>query len=280
MKKVILPTDFSENAYNAIGYALQLFKGDPTTFYLLHTYTPAIVKADRLIYGSPADSLRDSYQRIANKKLEDLEQRLNAEFDFPEHRFVLRGIFNSLPEEIHDMTKRKEADLVIMGTQGSTGAKDILFGNNTTRVIRNTSCPLIVVPSGFQYKAPNTIGFPTDYEITYDLEQLQALLDITKLHQASIDVIHVLSKDGLTEEQSQNKQTLDQLLAQTSHAFNDLPNQEFFDAINTFLNNAPITLLVMIKNKTTFFERLFVEPMVKKIGLQMNLPFMVIPYSN
>jgi len=42
MKKIILPTDFSENAYNAIKYAVQLFKDVESTFYLLHTYTPPV----------------------------------------------------------------------------------------------------------------------------------------------------------------------------------------------------------------------------------------------
>ncbi len=38
MKKIILPTDFSEDAYNAIHYAVQLFNEVETTFYLFHTF--------------------------------------------------------------------------------------------------------------------------------------------------------------------------------------------------------------------------------------------------
>jgi len=280
MKKIILPTDFSENAYNAIVYAQKLFKGLETTFYLLHTYTPAIVQVEHLLQSTNQDNLGDSYQRNADKKLKELQNRLQKEFDYPEHTFVLRGIFNTLPDEIHYMAKRKEADLVIMGTQGATGAKEILFGTNSTRIIRNTSCPLIVVPSGFQYNVPKTIGFSTDYEIDYNKEQLKQLSHLSKIHNANINVIHVTSKDGLTKDQSHSKQELDQLLAETPHIFNDLPHQEFFEAINTFQINKPMDLLVMIRNKTTFFERLFVEPMIKKIGLKMNIPFMVIPHSN
>lgn len=278
MKKIILPTDFSENAYSAISYAQQLFKGVETTFYLLHTYTPAVVQVEHLLQSSKEDNLGDSYQRESDEKLRNLHERLKKEFNYPEHTFILKAVFNMLPDEIHYMAKRKEADLVIMGTQGATGAKGILFGTNTTRVMRNSSCPLIVVPSGFQFKVPNTIGFPTDYEINYDKEQLEQLLSISKTHDASIEVIHVTSEDGLSKEQSQNKQKLNQLLTETRHDFNDLPKQELIDAINAFQISKPMSLLVMIKNKTTFFERLFVEPMIKKIGLQLNIPFMVIPH--
>lgn len=277
MKKIILPTDFSENAYSAILYAQQLFKGVETTFYLLHTYTPAVVQVEHLLQKSD-DHLGDSYQRQADEKLRILQQRLQKEVNYPEHTFILKAVFNMLPDEIHYMAKRKEADLVIMGTQGATGAKGILFGTNTTRVMRNSSCPLIVVPSGFQFKVLNTIGFPTDYEINYDKEQLEQLLSISTTHNASINVIHVTSEDGLSKEQSQNKAKLDQLLTETHHVFNDLPEQELIDAVNEFQISKPMSLLVMIKNKTTFFERLFVEPMIKKIGLQLNIPFMVIPH--
>ncbi len=278
MKKVILPTDFSDNAYNAIKYALELFKGVETTFYLLHTYTPPVFQVENLFYKPSDDGLVDSYQRRAIEKLKEVQQRVQKEFDSPEHTFELRGVFNTLPEEVHYMAIREKADLVIMGTQGATGAKEILFGTNTTQVIRRTSCPLIVVPSDFGYKAPKSIGLPTDYEIDYKKEQLQLLLNLSQNHGSNIDVIHVSSGYDLSEDQLRNKQTLSHLLEQTSHAFHDLPDQEVIVAINTFQVDRPMDLLVMIRSKHTFFQRLFIEPIIKKIGLQVNIPFMVIPY--
>ncbi len=280
MKKVILPTDFSDNAYNAIKYALQLFKDVKTTFHLLHTYTPPVFQVEYLFYKPSQDDPGDSYQRKATEKLKELQQRLQKEFDNPEHTFVIRGVFNTLPEEVHYMAKREKADLVIMGTQGATGAKEILFGTNTTEVIRRTSCPLIVVPSGFVYKAPKAIGFPTDYEVDYEKEQLQQLLGISETNGSNIDVIHVSSGYDLTKDQLRNRQKLDQLLARTPHAFHDLPDQGVIEAINAFKVDRPMDLLVMMRNKYTFFERLFIEPVIKKIGLQINIPFMVIPHSN
>ncbi len=139
MKKIILPTDFSDNAYNAIKYALQLFQGVETTFYLLHTYTPPIFQVENLFYRPSDDGMVDSYQRRATEKLKGLQLRIQEQFDNPEHTFVVRGVFNTLPEEGHYMAKREKADMVIMGTQGATGAKEILFGTNTTEVIRRTS---------------------------------------------------------------------------------------------------------------------------------------------
>ena len=279
MKKIILPTDFSENAYNAIKYAVQLFKDVETTFYLLHTYTPAVFRAENL--HSPSQvNLEDQNQAIVMAQLRELQQRLQKEFNTPEHTFVTRAAFNTLTDEVEEMAKREKADLVVMGTKGVTDVVEVLLGTNTTEVMRRTDCPLIVVPSGFEYKSPKEIIFPTDYEIDYEKDQLQQLLAISETHGSKIDVIHVSSGYDLTQEQLRNKQKLDQLLAQTSHTFHNLPDQGVIEAINTFQVGKPMALLVMIRNKHTFLERLFFEPIIKKIGLQINIPFMVIPYSN
>lgn len=278
MKKIILPTDFSENAYNAIKYAVQLFKGVETTFYLLHTYTPAVFRAENLHSPSQVDA-EDQNHTIVMEELKEIKQRLQKEFKTHEHTFVTRAVFNTLTDEVENLAKSEKTDLIIMGTQGASGVIEVFFGTNTTEIIRTTECPLIVVPSGFEYESPKEIIFPTDYEIDYEIEQLQQLLALSGTHSSKIDVIHVSSGYELTRDRLRNKQKLEQLLVQTPHTFHNLPDQEVIEAINTFKVDKPTALLVMIRNKKTFLERLFFEPIIKKIGLQINIPFMVIPYS-
>ena len=280
MKKIILPTDFSENAYNAIKYAVQLFKDVETTFYLLHTYTPPIFQVEYIFQSPSQIGLGDSYQTRAMKQLKELKKRLQKEFKDPKHKFVTRAAFNTLTDEILLMAKNQKSDLVIMGTQGATNTREILLGTNTTQVINKTICPVIALSSEFKYKTPKAILFPTDYEIDYDKEQLLQLLDIAKNHDSKIYVIHVSSGYDLTDNQLRNKHKLKEILAQTDHKFKDLPNQGVIEAINQFQNKRAMDLLVMVRNKHTFFERLFVEPVIKKIGLNIDIPLVVIPYSN
>jgi len=280
MKKIILPTDFSENAYNAIKYAVQLFKDVESTFYLLHTYTPPVFQVEYVFQSPSQIGLGDPYQTRAMQQLEALKQRLQEESESPEHIFMTRAAFNTLTDEILLMTKNEKTDLVIMGTQGATNTREILFGTNTTQVINKTVCPVIAVPSEFKYKAPKAILFPTDYEIDYKKEQLQQLLNLSKKHGSNVDVIHVTTGYDPSDDQIGNKQKLNHLLAQTDHTFHDLPDQGIIGAINQFQTEKVMNLLVMVRNKHTFFERLFVEPVIKKIGFHINIPFMVVPYSN
>ncbi len=278
MKKIILPTDFSENAYNAIRYAVQLFNEVETTFYLLHTYTPAIYQTEYVLDNPGQIGLGDIFQKNSQSQLEGLKTKLKEEFDNPAHTFIPHSALSFLVDEVRETIKNEKIDLVIMGTQGATGAKEILLGTHAVNVIKKATCPVIVVPSGYAYEIPTEILFPTDYEIDYQKVQLQQLLDIAKNHNGIIAVIHVSSGYDLTENQLKNKQKLKALLSGTPHRFHDLPSQEIITAINGFQVKKPMNLLVMVQNKHTFFERLFIEPTIKRIGFHVTIPFMVIPH--
>lgn len=278
MKKIILPTDFSHNAYNACEYAMRLFEDEACTFYLLHAYTPAIYRVEYTL-GNPGQlGLADEYQANALMQLEELQATLTTQFKNSKHKFVLHAAFNVFIDEVLKMVENEQADLIIMGTQGATGAQEILLGTHTVHLIKQATCPLIAIPSEFTYEKPKEILFPTDFEIDYEKKQLKQLLDVAQKHKSSIEVMHVSSGYDLTEEQLENKQKLNYLLANTAHLFHHLPSQGIIDAINNFQFKKRMNLLVMIRNKHTFFTRLFIEPVIKKLGFHITIPFMVIPH--
>ena len=277
MKKIILPTDFSENAFNAINYAQQLFKEEECTFYLLNTYTPAVYQAEYVLHSPGQIGLGDLYQSNSLELLEEVKAKMIRNHNNPKHTIITHAAFNLVADEVKEMVDKEGAELVVMGTQGATGAKEILFGTHTVHVIKQVSCPVIVIPSGFEYETPKEILFPTDYEVAYERLPLQVLLDIAILHQASLEIAHISTGYELTKTQEKNKKKLGKLLGKTAHLFHDLPSQEIITAINTFQEQTRVNFLVMIRNKHTFLERLFIEPVVKKIAFHVTIPFMVIP---
>lgn len=278
MKTILLPTDFSENAYNACTYALELFKDVECMFYLLHTYTPVVYQPEFVLGNASYIGLDDYYRANALEQLAELKTKLETEFSNTKHTFITRASFNVLGDEIMELAKEKNADLIIMGTQGATGAKEILLGTHTVHIIKKATCPVIAIPANFEYTQPKNILFATDFEVDYQKDQLQPLLNIAKNHASSIDVLHVSAGEDLNSQQLENKQTLNYLLAPTAHLYHELPNQGIINAINGFQDKNEMQLLVMIRNKHTFFERLFIKPVIKKIGFHIKIPFMVIPH--
>lgn len=278
MKRIILPTDFSDNSIHAIHYALELFKEEECTFYLMNTYTPAIYQTEYVLHSPGQIGLGDVYQSESEERLEELHKSLKEKFQNPKHTIMTHSAFNILVDEVVSMTENEEAELVIMGTQGASGAKEIFLGTHTVHVIKKSKCPVIAIPAEYKAETPKSILFPTDFEVEYRKEDLQPFLNIVNLTGASIEVLHIASGYGLTEEQEINKSKLSDFLAEIPHTFHEISNQPIIEGINKFQKENSVDMLVMIQNKHTFLERLFIEPIIKKIGFHVNIPFMVIPH--
>jgi nucleotide-binding universal stress UspA family protein len=277
MKKIILPTDFSKNAFNAICYAAELFKKEECVFYLVNTYTPAIYQTEYLLQSPGQIGLGDIYQSESLDNLETLKKELEKKFKNTNHKFIVHSAFNMLVDEILEIVEKESADYVIMGTQGATGAKEIFLGTNTVHVIKKATCPVIAIPEGFKYKSIDKVVFPTDYEVEYTIPQLEGLLFLLEKNSAHLDIIHIRSEYPLTNKQESNRHRLGNIFETVSHQFHEIPNQEIITGIHTFQTKNRADMLAMIQNKHTFLERLFIEPIIKKIGFHIEVPFMVIP---
>ena len=279
MKNILIPTDFSDNAYKAISYAVRLLKDETCTFHLLHTYTPAIYQSEYLLHSPGQLGLGDIYRTDSETKLEDLKQKVISQFNNPKHVFKTYSAFSVLMEAIDELVESKKIDLLIMGTQGATGAKEIFLGSSTVHTIKRAKCPVLAIPFDFDIEMPRKILFPTDYEIEYNFELIKQVLFIAKVHKSTLDIMHVRSGYELSEEQKKNKGKLDHLLAETKHKFHELPDQGIIEAINSIQAELNHQMLVMVKNKHSFLENLFLKPVINQIGFHSNIPFMVLPYQ-
>ena len=176
MKKILLPTDFSENSWNAIKYALQLFKDQECNFVLLNTYTPIIYQVEFMQSSSAQLGIIDTMKKVSQNGLDELQEKINSEFNNPKHTFSQISAFNSLTYEIDDLYSNNIMDIIIMGTQGASGVAGVLFGSNTIHVIKNSKCPVMAIPSDFSFETPHEILFPTDYEIEYQEAHLKPII--------------------------------------------------------------------------------------------------------
>ncbi|GAB4157529.1 MAG: universal stress protein [Winogradskyella sp.] len=277
MKKILLPTDFSDNAWNAITYALQLYKNEKCNFILLNTYTPIIYQIEYMQSSEPQFQLMETIKETSKKRLQGLVEKIESKFYNPNHKFTTISSFNTLIGEISQLYEGNVMDLIIMGTKGASGVKEVLFGSNTMHVLNNVKCPVIAIPSDFDFEKPHELLFPTDYEVEFKDQHLDPLLEIAKLYNIRINIMHVHYGESLTERQENNRQKLEKKFKHVAHLFHKIKNQNIPEAITEFQIKTRINLLVMINNKHSFFENLFFKSNIKHIGFNLNVPFMVIP---
>ena len=280
MKSILLPTDFSENSWNAISYALNLFKNETCTMYLLNTYTPVIYHVEYVLVEPSRYGMADAVRESALEQLDEFKTRIKKEFNNPKHTVGSMAVFNNLISEIKDFVKEKAIDYVVMGTKGATGLKEVLFGSNTVHVFKNVKCPVLAIPDGFDFETPHEVLFPTDYEINYKDHHIKPILDIISLYNTRVNILHATYGYDLSEAQEENKKVLEKYFEKSAYLFQSISNQTIEEGINNFQLKARINLLVMINNKHSFFENLFFKNTINKIGFHLNVPFLVIPSKN
>ncbi|WP_299667822.1 universal stress protein [uncultured Polaribacter sp.] len=277
MKNILLPTDFSDNSWNAIQYALQLFKAHKCVFHLLNVYTPVVYDVQYFEVATAQAGLIDAMKITSKKGLDKFLTKINKEFKNKNHTFSTISSFNTLEMEIEELYQGNVIDFIIMGTQGASGLKEVLFGTNTVHIIKNAKCPVLAIPNDFSFEAPHEILFPSDYEIDFQEKHIQPILELTSLFHARVHILNASFGYPLSEKQEKNKQKLVVFFKHIAHLFHSISNQSVPEAIANFQLKTRINLLVMINNKHSFFENLFFKSKIKQIGFHLNVPFLVIP---
>ena len=279
MKHILIPTDFSENSWNATAYAVHLFQNEECTFHLFHSYTPLIYHVEYVLINPAQYGLGDTRRDTAVKNLESLKKRILEQLHpCTNHTFETVARFDSLVNGISQLLTERMIDFIVMGTKGATGAEEFLFGSNTVQVFKQLKCPMIVVPTQFQYKAPSNILFSTDYNRFYCEAELQPLKAIVDLHKATINILHVNPKLKLNDIQNYNMTMLCTYLNQYRHCFYTLPSpSKKSKAIEEFIEELHIDMLVMVKYNHSLVEALFNEPIIKKLVFHPSVPILIIP---
>ena len=272
-KNILLPTDFSDNAWSAVVYALKLYANVECHFYFLHS--------TKMILSTILDSSNKVVTAISNNamqeliELKDMAQTSNANAN---HQFEVVLSSASLMNAIDNSVDKYKIDTVVMGTKGVTGAKELFFGSNTVRVVKKLKkCPVLIVPDEFDFIAPNQIAFPTDFNHYYG-EELLPLRRLSELYNSKIRIVHINEEDKLTNLQSYNMTMLESYLKNYPSSLHWMPDYaKKTQEINDFIEELDINILVMINYKHSLIENIIKEPVIKKIGFHPMIPFFVIP---
>lgn len=278
MKNILIPTDFSENSWNAIEYALHFFGKTPCNFYLLHVY-----REDAFV---PLSQENFSNQSVASKldvkptksQLQNLVKRIQKKFPKnTNHRFFTILDHNYFINSIREQVLQKKINLIVMGTKGASGLKKIAIGSNTGNVITKVKCTTLVVPENAKYAEPKGIAFPTDFSIFYRPETLQPILDILEASKATVNVLHFnRNKAQLNEDQLKNKEYLDGYFGSNSHSFHFLTSNQIEEAIQQFVDENNVDLIAMLAKNLNYFQKILFQPSSKAISYYKDIPFLVL----
>lgn len=276
-KKILIATDFSKNAWNAIVYALELYKETACDFYILNTFTATRFLTDSLMVPEPGHDAYEKAKAESDDGLTEVSRMITfREENNSKHNFTSISIFDNLREAIEKVVEEKDIELVVMGTKGETNSFSLLFGSNAVDVMEKIrNCPVLVIPEEADSVYPKEIVFPTSYKTNIKRHELNHLVEIAKISKASIKILHIAEEDELDEQQLNNQKLLKEYFEGIEYSFHLLSHMEMSSAINCFVESRESDMVAIINKKHTFFGSVFSQPLVKNITYHTKVPVLV-----
>lgn len=279
MKNILIPTDFSANAWNALRYATDLFKNDKVNFYLLNAFQVPYYTTDSMMVPEPGQWGYDQAQNDSETKLQELLFRVESDKK-PGHHFKTLSTYNNPTEAISLMTEKYKIKLIIMGTRGENEALDKVYGTHAMTVMKKVHrCPVLVIPQqcNYDHSGKKELVFSTDFKDNYKKKNLKILLEIAKKYSASLRILYIQESGKLmTSEQEENKETLQDYIKGVSHSFHTLTKIEVGAGIHSFVQSRGSHMLAIINKKPGFFDHLFSTSVLEEIGRQPEIPVLVL----
>lgn len=281
MKHILVPTDFSSNAFTALRYVTKLYGDEPVQFLLLHSFANQVsALTSRVDIGKSEKIMDELYDQSDTEGAEFIE-RIREDGRNDLHTFEMISTSMSLVRATNKLIEDRGAHLVVMGTKGRTAAEDVLLGSNTIAVVRKIkNAPLLIVPRDIGFLVPTEMAFATDYNEAFPTAGLQPLLELARAHQATLHVVHVGKKTDLQEQQQSHLNGIATALKEVKTQFHWLEQEgSIAKTIDTFVNDEGMDLLAMVYRKRTIIEQWFREAVVKRIGQHTSVPYLVVPLS-
>lgn len=163
MKKILVPTDFSEQAENALKVAAQIAEKNKAEIYLLHMLELPMELMDpttqqQPTHNNPPEAL--FFMKLARKRFDEI-----MDADYLENVTVHETVqFHQAFEGIMEISNEKNIDLIVMGSQGATGLKEVFIGSNTEKVVRNSEIPVLVIKDNIPIFDINDFVYASQFE--------------------------------------------------------------------------------------------------------------------
>jgi len=279
IKKILVPTDFSSCAVNALNVAVQTAKLCSLEINLLHV----VDRTDNL-YIERVDIAKEKHSVI----LEEVQAKLDAvkasisETESLEIRTFLRE--GDVDENILELCEEKGIDMIMMGTFGVNGLKDRIWGSKTAALTGKTSVPVMVIPYEYDWKPPRKILLATNF-FEDDQAVLQPVIDLANAFEATLYAAIFTDKDkadpSVYMEHGMNMLDYEKILKKRFNSESvitcQLAGDKFEDTMQEYIRNNDIDVLTMITYQRSLWDRIFKPSATRRMSYQTTIPLLIIP---
>lgn len=279
MKRILVPTDFSTCADNAINFAVQSAKLLPIEVIIIHSY-----EINSNMYVDYIGVNKAYNQTLVNdytNKLADLKKSI---LETEGIKVTTRLYTDSIEDSILKATEENQIDLIVMGTLGASGLKEKLWGSKTAGIIGKTRVPVLAIPFEYQWKKPGKMLLainqfedePGMLDFPFEMaDQYKAQVIITVFtDDDDDDEITVLNR---THEISAYEKLLNQTYNKDSITVTHIVGKEFEETLQEYIKQSGIDIVTMVTYQKTFLESIFHSSKTKRMAYHTTIPLLAIP---
>jgi nucleotide-binding universal stress UspA family protein len=276
MNNFIVPIDFSEASKNAARYAARIANGVADAHLILYNVFQT------LEYGSDSSPLGtdetedESRKTIVDIALESVRTELTAITGV--RISIVSEQSNRFLDSLEAYVLNNDIQFIVMGTTGSTRLGEMLMGGNTLNIVKRRIVPVIIVPPDAVSVSAKNVLLLTDFkdtQYTVPIHSVKSVLDLFKprLHIVNVDQDHYIQ---ITEEYKAERAKLEASLAAYSPDFYFIRLFDFMDAINQFVVDNDIDLILTFPRKHSFLSNVFKTTNTVKLAYHSHVPIVAI----
>ncbi|RXK85867.1 universal stress protein [Filimonas effusa] len=274
MQSILVLTDFSDAAFQAVEYAAALSRNiNSKRIVLLNAFSVAPFMTNEAISPDTMEQLRQEAIDTMDTWQESVKRFVNpgTEVNILVKDFDLSAGIDHICESEH-------IDLVVMGITNREGVQRLLVGSNAIRVMANTSYPLLIVPREAAIQLPRKIILATDLSDVAAKIQTAELPALLKSLEAKLLVVNVAEKEENYKPEWRDEITaLHNLLAEFDPQFHYVTAKDTVEGILQFATGQNADLVITIHEKQGLIARLFNSSTSKSLAWETTLPLLVIP---
>ena len=245
---LLLLTDFSASAFNALEYAVQFFETQPAHFHLVHICHPDDVQ------GGPNEDPTDLEMRILGQ-MDHLIKKIRQAYPDVEHQYEGICERQAFLPGVKGLIRDKDIDLIIMGQKGAGARQELNVGSHAYEVATRIKKPLLLIPNGIAFEKAGSLAFSTDYNFHFNSRLLDELALLQDLSNAQLRIVHPSrSGSGLSRTQQANKDHIATFVKDRFHSFHAVDCTNLAEGIREIARKFPIGLLLFPAKNVNFFE--------------------------
>lgn len=268
MKKILFPTDFSPAAENAFDYAISLALEmnaliDVASVYHLPFIDAANVPAEYI------DQMMAEKKKIVQEQLEELAAL--APKEVRGELLPVYGVF--VPQEIDDLAKEREYELIVMGTRGAdhSSLEKVIGSITTYTMMQVASCPILAIPAEAKWNGIKRIAYATDFKSDDEVISKQ-LLYLCQTLEAEVMYLHVETK---TPGEGESAEESLEYHAAVDSNITVMHSPTIMEGIDKFILDNKVDILSLFIPHRRLWERLFHNSLTKRMTFHVKTPLLV-----